>query len=149
MHHVSLKIRSDLKCEQSHKYYDNINRKHIENCVPPNLFMLLNMIIGSNQKVEQREKTLSIVQDIVYVSSGGRTLTPKHVGMASTIHHATRNKSLVQLLHAAGHCSSYETVEKIDTSIANSEVERWKKNGKLVVPPNLVSGRVSVRRRQH
>jgi hypothetical protein len=98
-------------------------------------------MIGNNEQEEQREKIFSIAQDIIFVSSRGRTLTPKHVGLASTIHHATRNKSLVQLLHAAGHCSSYETVEKTDTSIANSEVKRWKENGNVVVPPNLVPGK--------
>ena len=94
------------------------------------------MLTGNNEGEEQHDKILSIAQDIVYISSGGRTLTPKHVGLASTVHHATRNKSLIQLLHAAGHCSSYETVE-VDTYIANSEVARWNENGKLVVPPNL------------
>ena len=140
MHHVTSRIRSDLKSVKSHRYYDGIDQKHIEECVPPSLFMFLSMLAGHNKGEEQREKILSIAQDIVYISSGGRTLTPKHIFLAATIHHANRNKSLVQLMHAAGHCSSYEMVEKLDTSIAKSEVARWKDNGKLVVPPNLRTG---------
>ena len=141
MHHVISRLRSDLKSVKSHRYYDSIDQKHIEECVPPNLFMFLSMLAGNSEGEEQREKILSIAQDIVCISSGGRTLTSKHVGLASTIHHATRNKSLAQLMHAAGHCSSYEMVEKVDTSIANREVARWKDNGKLVVPPNLTTGK--------
>lgn len=32
-------------------------------------------------------------------------------------------------------------MEKIDTAIVNSEVARWKENGKEVVPPNLTTGK--------
>ena len=71
----------------------------------------------------------SLVQDVIYVASRGKTLTPMHVGLASTVHQATRSKSLVQLLNAAGQCASYKTVKKVDTSIAKSEIERWNANG--------------------
>ena len=39
----------------------------------------------------------SIAQDVVYAVHGGRKWTPKHVGLASTLHQATRSKHLVNL----------------------------------------------------
>ena len=47
---------------------------------------------------------------------------------------------MVQLLNAAGHCASYETVEKTVTSIAKDEIGRWEANGGVVIPPNLELG---------
>jgi hypothetical protein len=98
------------------------------------------MLLGENNDLDHFERILSISQDIIYVSSKGRKLTPKHIGLGTTIHHATRSKYLVDLVHAAGHCVSYECVQKIDTSIAKSELERYKSNNNVVVPPNLVHG---------
>lgn len=140
IYYVGTKIRSELQGLPSHNTYDGIDQTHVEKLVPPNLFLLLSVIVGSNENDESRDKIFSLAQDIIYVASGGKTLTPKHVGLGSTIHHATRSKSLVQLLHAAGHCASYETVEKTVTSIAKDEIGRWEANGGVVIPPNLELG---------
>ena len=48
MHHVTSRIRSDLKSVKSHRYYDGIDQKHIEECVPRSLFMFLSMLAGHN-----------------------------------------------------------------------------------------------------
>lgn len=142
VYHVGTTIRSELQNVMSHKSYDGIDIPSVEKIVPPNLFLLLSVIVGNSENNNVcREKIFSIAQDVIYVASGGRKLTPKHVGLASTVHHATRSKSLVQLLNAAGHCASYETVEKTDTSIAKNELERWTENGGLVVPSNLEYGK--------
>ena len=86
---------------------------------------------------ECKENILSLAQYVIYVASRGKVLTLKNVGLESTLHHATRSKSLVQLLNASGHCASYEIVKRVDTSIAKSEIERWNANGGGVVPSNL------------
>ena len=36
---------------------------------------------------------------------------PKHIGLVFAIPHATRSKSLVQLLNAVGHCATYESAQ--------------------------------------
>ena len=113
----------------------------LKKMVPKNLFLLLSMIVGDNESDECREKIFSLAQDVIFVASKGKTLTPKHIGLACTVHHATRSKSLVQLLNSAGHCASYETVEKVDTSIAKSEIERWNANEGVIVPSNLAIGK--------
>lgn len=139
MQKISSNIRSEINDVKSHSTYDGIDHNHVQNFVPPNLYTLLSMIIGNNEDDKRRNQIFSIAQDVIYVASGGKTLTPKHVGLASTVHHATRNKGLVQLLHTAGHCASYETVERVETTIAKQEIDRWKENGNLVIPHNLVS----------
>ena len=48
MHHVTSRIRSDLKSIKSHRYYDSIDQKHIEECVPLSLFVFLSMLAGNN-----------------------------------------------------------------------------------------------------
>lgn len=68
------------------------------------------MIIGNREDDKRRQQVFSLAQDVIHVASGGRKLTSKHAGLASTVRHTTRNKTLVQLLHAACLCASYETV---------------------------------------
>ena len=50
------------------------------------------MIVGEN--------IFSSAQDVVYVATRGKTLFPKHGSIAYTVDHATRSKSLIQLLIA-------------------------------------------------
>ena len=63
---------------------------------------------------------LSIVQDMLFGVSEGKTLTPKHMVFGLSIHQATRSKELVNLLNAAGHCVSHDMIRRMDTSIAKN-----------------------------
>jgi len=76
-------------------------------------FPIVYGISGSQEEENEADTDLqtrlvSICQDIVFVASRGRELTPKHLGLGPTVHQATRSKELVQLLHSAGHSISYE-----------------------------------------
>ena len=51
-------------------------------------------------------KVLNVAQDMVYGVSCGKKWTPKHIGLASTLHQATRSKDLLRLFNKAGHCLS-------------------------------------------
>ena len=64
-------------------------------------------------------------------------MTPKHIGIGLTIHQATRSKQLVQLLQAAGHSVNYDTVLRMDNTIANDILESYKESGNLFVPRNF------------
>ena len=74
---------------------------------------------------------------MVYIVSKCRKLTPKHVGLGLTLHQATRSKDLVNLVHAAGHCISYDQVRRIDTSIAKTELQSFVDNDNVSVPLNI------------
>lgn len=84
-------------------------------------------------------KLLSIAQDIVFLASGGKKPTPKHIGIGITVHQATRSKNLVKLLHAAGHSISHESVLRTDTTIANEALKRYFENGEVYIPLNFVN----------
>ena len=79
-------------------------------CVPQSLYMFLCLLLGGQEVLEDDEqkdetflqsRVLSIVQDIVYSVSGGQKWTPKHVGLGSTLHQATRSKRLLELFQRA------------------------------------------------
>jgi hypothetical protein len=123
-------------------------------CIPDSLYMLLSLIFGGQEALEHveddssenkedlvRSRVLSVAQDLVYCVSGGKKWTPKHIGLANTLHQATRSKNLVQLFHMAGHCLSYEQVLKVDTSLAESTLKAIDPATGAVIPPNIVANK--------
>ena len=91
---MGTKIRSELQNVASHSMYDGIDIAHVEKMVPQNLFLLLSIIVSHNESDECMGNICILDQDVIYVASRGKTLTLKHVGIASTVD-ATRSKSLV------------------------------------------------------
>lgn len=51
---------------------------------------------------------------------------------------ATRSKKLVELVHDAGHYISYGQVRYINTTIAQRNLDEYKKQANVPVPRNLV-----------
>ena len=80
-------------------------------------------------------------QDLVYITSGCKKWTPKHIGLASTLHQATRSKQLVQLFHKAGHVLSYRDVLRMDTSLAEETLKSTDEVNGAVIPPNITPGK--------
>ena len=110
--------------------------------------MLLRLIVGGQTSLKDdncessvQSKGLSIAQDLVYCTSGGRKWTPKHIGLASTLHQATRSKDLVQLFNKAGHCLSYDQVLQVDTSLAENTLKSLDPATGAIIPPNLVANK--------
>ena len=65
---------------------------------------------------------------------------PQVVGLALTVHHDTRNKMLMDLLHVQNYCISYNRTLLLETAIANAVVENTKQFDGLYVPPFLKKG---------
>ena len=84
---VAVKVHNDIKSAPSHNCIGNINEKSAEEVVTESLFMLIAMLCaGDNDNeeganVEIKMQVLSICQDIIFLASRGRKLTPKHVGL--------------------------------------------------------------------
>ena len=76
----------------------------------------------------------------MFTASGDTFLTPKHIGMTSTLHQATRSKELVNMFNHAGHGMSYPEVIKLDNALDKKTVDTMDESG-AVIPPNLVKGR--------
>ena len=83
---------------------------------------------------------LGIAQDMVYVSSKGSKKMPKHVSMATAIRHMTGSKELITMFNRWGHTLSYDEVERLETSIAQSQLEKAMEDGTAVVPSNISGG---------
>lgn len=97
----------------------------------------LTIPVCSNSEEERRVVMLG--QDIVHSVTHSRVKTPKHFGLAVTVHHLTGSKQIVTLLNKMGHCSSYDDVEIINTSLAREVRARSEDHG-VVVPSNISPG---------
>lgn len=75
-------------------------------CVPESVFMFVRLMFGGQTLLEgdqadieditserteadMQRRVLSVAQDLVYNVTGGKHWTPKHVGLACTLHQAT------------------------------------------------------------
>ena len=95
-----------------------------------------------NARVRKQEtRVLSIAQHLVYSVSGDRRWTPKHVGLGSSLHQATRSKKLVEMFHYAGHTISYIDVRRVDTALAKHTLSTMNAKNGTVIPVNLAKGR--------
>lgn len=129
---VAVKVHWDIKVTPGHNSIGGIDMKKVKKVVPESLYMLIHLLCAgdatddstNDMDVDIKTRILSICQDIVFLVSKGRKLTPKHVGQAMTLYQATRSKELIELLHSAGHTVSYDTVLWIDNAIANDVLER-------------------------
>ena len=143
LYRVAVKVHHDVKSAPTHQFIGKINQESAEVIVPESLFILISLLWTGSQEEENeaytdlKTRVLSICQDIIFVASKGQKLTPKPLGLRLTVHQATRSKELVQLLHLAGHSVSYETVLRVDNTIANDVIERFKQNGNVFAPRNF------------
>ena len=99
--------------------------------------------LGENENYEFRKWKkieLSIAQDMVFGVSGGKKMSPKHLGLASTLHQKTRSKDHVNDFYNAGHCLSYDKLLKVDATLANDTLVSLDENTGAVIPQNLVPG---------
>ena len=118
--------------------------------VPTELYSLIRWIlVGSEGELQTEVKNrtvdrsaLTICQNIMYAFKTRRQVQHKHkkpsdtfriprsrenaqvLGLAFTIHHDTRNKMLMNLLHAQNYCISYNRTLLLETAIANAVVEK-------------------------
>ncbi len=79
------------------------------------------------------KKIIDTGQTILSQFSNVRKHTPKQISTGLFVHQASRNKTLVDYLHSIDESIRYETILKIDTSIANVEIDCFRKNGNVFV----------------
>ena len=83
-------------------------------------------------------RVASIAQDIIYGVSTRRKWTPKHIGLALTLHQKTTSRKLVSLFNQAGHCLSYKQLMTVDTAFAECTLGALDENTGAVTPPNFL-----------
>ena len=151
VYHAARNIRAEIKSAPAYNNCASMNNDLAKSVIPETLFVFVHSLLSDStqegvdsvtDECDQGDSSismqvLSICQDIVYAVSKGKTLTPKHVGLGMAVHQATQCKSLVKLLHNAGHCITYDQVRRVDTTLAERELENYSANGNVPVPSNL------------
>jgi len=148
------------------KQIDTVTVTSTKQDVPNDLYSLIRWILvgpAEELQTEMRSRTvdrsaLTISQNIMYAFKTRRQVQhkPKHalatfrtqsvrenpqvLGLALSVHHDTRNKKLVHLLHAHDYCVPYSRALLLETSIANAVVENTREFNGLYVPPFLEKG---------
>ena len=110
MVHVALRIRGDMLSHPKPGGIE-INEDRAIDYVPGSLYMFLNLLLGGQRLLEDevnsdddevnsddddkldsfcQTRILSIAQDLIYTASGDKIHPPKHTGLGSTLHQATR-----------------------------------------------------------
>ena len=125
---------------------DLATAKHI---VPRELYLFLRWMItnddadidteSSCNNQDDERKVLSLSQDVIHCTSHGRVKLPKHIGLAMSVRHTTGSKQLVTVLSRMGHCSSYDELESVDTSLAKEILAKSQQN-RAVIPSNIFPG---------
>ena len=103
-----------------------------EAAIPVALYNTLAWMTGASDEIchdrfvsmsaENHQKLVSIVQDIIYFASKGRTQTPKHLSLGLTIRHWSGSSRLIELLSGFGHCVSHSVVLQYDTALAELQL---------------------------
>ena len=106
MVHAASRIQGDIISHPRHEGIDISENRTID-CEPDSLYIILNIILGGQTLLEEevesnhdnkhnsgcQSRILSIAQDVVYTASGDKYLTPKHIGMGSTLYNAFEGTS--------------------------------------------------------
>lgn len=146
MVHVALRIRKDLTDSPGHSSScQGLDQEHVAQVIPNSLPLFLHLLFsnvddlheGNEEDNSIKQSVCSIAQDIVYAVSKKRKLTPKHsLGLA--LYQATHSEALLDLFHTANHTIGIDTVQRIDTSIAQNILQRFVKNGNVYIPDNII-----------
>jgi hypothetical protein len=71
-----------------------------------------------------RQKILSICQDIIFLKSKGRRIVPKHLILGLTIRHVTGSSKLIDIVSGLGHCMSTKAVIDYDSDLARYRAQQ-------------------------
>ena len=92
---------------------------------------------SSCNRPEDERRGLSIVQDIVHCATYAQVKLPKQISLAMVVHHLTGSKVLITLINRMGHCSSYDELQAVDTSLAIQVLAKAEEYGTVV--PSIIS----------
>ena len=154
LYHAAQIIKADIKTCQGIEIQplatEELTLNRAKTLIPNSLMKLLSWVITKQRSSDYVDVTaglseaderhvLMIGQDILHSATHGRIKTPKHVGLAMSVCHLTGSKQLITMLNRMGHCSSYDEVEAVDTSLAMEVLAKSETMG-VVISSNIVPG---------
>ena len=121
--HTALHIRNELENTGHNSGWGGIDSQHVRPIIPESLYLFISILLGGTNMLDNDQTLIdklhnnicSTAQDIIYLASAKKKLTPKHIGLGLTLHQATRSEKLVEMFHAAGHTIGMDTIRHIDT----------------------------------
>jgi len=66
-----------------------------------------------------------------------QNITPKHYALAQALHHLTRSKHLVSIMHRLGHCISYQSLKLHDQELFKKIIIE-NQTKKVPLPTNII-----------
>ena len=134
IYHCAMMISLILKVIQSVTQWpplaSDLSVDALWNIVPYQLYNLLAWMTGlcdefspdpnyvSVERHTDKLKLLSICQDVIYLASGGRKCTPKHICLGLTLRHLTGSQTVVDIVSGLGHCVSSSSAVDYDSALA-------------------------------
>ena len=104
--HTALHIRNELENTGHKSGWGGIDSQHVRPIIPESLYLFISILLGGTNMLDNEQTLIdklhnnicSTAQDIIYLASGKKKLTPKHIGLDLTLHQATRSEKLVEML---------------------------------------------------
>ena len=138
LYHAAALLRSELLAVQDQMSWpptlDSVSEDVAMDLVPSSLYNVLAWIVDNDDRTRQdvpadgtkvlvhnvttRQQVLSMAQDLLYCTRGGRVKTPKHVLLPLTVQHLTKNTELLTLINKFGHGMSRSQIEEMETALA-------------------------------
>lgn len=110
----------------------DITNKNAINSVPIETFNVLAWICGFSTeptldefvkvKDNENKKLLSIAQDLMFVASHGKRVTPKGIALGVAIRQITGSAAAVSLVNNLGHCMSHSFLLSHETALAQLNI---------------------------
>lgn len=94
---------------------------------------------AGRKQLEDERKVISVTQDAIRFASNSKLKLAKHIGLPMEIHQLTGSKLLITLLNRMGHCSSYDEVQTVDTSLPMEVTALVERMG-TIIPSNISPG---------
>lgn len=116
-------MKSDIKASvpsQSDDYPSTEDIKSGVTYLPDSVkYFLDHLFVGKSTE----RKIASIGQAIVQASRPVAVMAPLQLGLGVQVHHLTRSKAIVEVLHAMGFSVSYKEVLRYETNAASSQLD--------------------------
>ena len=124
----------------------DITDENVKKVVDPILFNFLAWICGFSEdpqldsyvsvKDTHYSKLMSLSQDLLFIASDGKKVTPKSISLAMALRQLTGSSSVLKLVNNFGHCMSHRYVLHHDTALAQVNI-----SSRGTLPPGFSKNR--------
>lgn len=148
LHQAAMILHSELTATEGLKSWppeaEDVTEEKAEAMLPSKLKRFLQWVTNgesettvSKDSENLNRKILSVGQDLLYITSRGRALTPKHLALANSLNQTGHSKLMMNIVNRLGHCISHDQLLRINTAVATKIEEA---NGEVIIPGGIQTG---------